>query len=66
MGSNERQNKKRTSAYRQQVWLEIQVDGAHDDEDLLVLVCQAAGLLERRLAEVLHPAVLAQERRGQS
>ena len=45
----------------------VEVDGVHDDEDLLVLVSEASvSLLERSLAVVLNPAVLAQEGGGES
>lgn len=46
--------------------LQVQVDGVHNDEDLLVLVREAVGLSQRSLAEVLNPAVLAQEGGGQT
>ena len=53
-------------AHRQNSGLLVEVDGVHDDEDLLVLVGQSGvGLLERRLAVVLDPAVLAEEGGGQ-
>lgn len=45
---------------------EVQVDGVHDDEDLLVLVHQTRRLPEGRLAVVLDPTVLAQERGRQA
>ena len=52
--------------YSQNSRLLIEVDGVHDDEDLLVLVREAGvGLLESGLAIVLHPAVLAEEGGGQ-
>ena len=52
--------------HRQNSGLLVEVDGVHDDEDLLVLVGQpGVGLLERRLAVVLDPAVLAEEGGGQ-
>ena len=53
-------------SHRQNSGLLVEVDGVHDDEDLLVLVGQpGVGLLERRLAVVLDPAVLAEEGGGQ-
>ena len=52
--------------HRKNSGLLIEVDGVHDDEDLLVLVGEpGVGLLERGLAVVLHPAVLAEEGGGQ-
>ena len=50
--------------HRQNCGLLVEVDGVHDDEDLLVLVSESTGLLEGSLAVVLHPAVLAQEGGG--
>ena len=45
----------------------VEVDGVHDDEDLLVLVSEAGvGLLEGSLAVVLDPAVFAQEGGGEA
>ena len=52
-------------SHRQNSGLLVEVDGVHDDEDLLVLVRQPAGLLQRGLAVVLHPPVLPQEGGGQ-
>ena len=51
-------------SHRQNSGLLVEVDGVHDDEDLLVLVSESTGLLEGSLAVVLHPAVLAQEGGG--
>ena len=45
----------------------VEVDGVHNNEDLLVLVSEAGvGLLEGSLAVVLDPAVLPQEGGGQA
>ena len=44
--------------------LQVQVDRVHHDEDLLVFVNQPGVLLDGRLAEVLHPAVFAEEGGG--
>jgi len=51
---------------REDAWLLVEVDGVHDNEDLLVLVAEAAGLLQGGLAVVLNPAVLAEEGGGQA
>ena len=52
--------------HRKNSGLLIEVNGVHDDEDLLVFVGEpGVGLLERGLAVVLHPAVLAEEGGGQ-
>ena len=45
----------------------IEVDGVHNNEDLLILVRQArVGLFQSRLAVVLDPAVLPQEGGGKT
>ena len=49
------------SAHREDSGLLVEVDGVHDDEDLLVLVRQPARLLQGGLAVVLNPSMLAQE-----
>ena len=51
-------------SHRQNCGFLVEVEGVHDDEDLLVLVSESTGLLEGSLAVVLHPAVLAQEGGG--
>ena len=48
-------------SHRQDSGLLVEVDGVHDDEDLLVLVRQPARLLQGGLAVVLNPTMLAQE-----
>lgn len=48
--------------YHEQRWFQIEIDGVHDDENLLVFVGESGGLLERCLAVVLDPAVLTQKR----
>ena len=54
------------STHRKNGGLLIEVDGVHDDEDLLVLVGEpGVRLLEGGLAVVLDPAVLAEEGGGQ-
>ena len=45
----------------------IEVDGVHNNEDLLVLVCQPrVGLFQSSLAVILDPAMFAQEGGGQT
>ena len=45
----------------------IEVDGVHNNENLLVLVCQPrVGLFQGGLAVVLNPAMLSQEGGGQT
>ena len=48
-------------SHREDSGLLVEVDGVHDDEDLLVLVRQPARLLQGGLAVVLNPSMLAQE-----
>lgn len=52
--------------YCQDRWLQVQVDGVHYNEHLLVLVGETVGLSQRRLAVVLDPAVFAEEGRRQT
>ena len=47
--------------YSQDSRLLIEVDGVHDNEDLLVFVRQARRFFESRFAVVLDPPMLAQE-----
>ena len=45
----------------------IEVDGVHNNEDLLVLVCQArVSLFQSRLAVILDPAMFPQEGGGET
>ena len=53
------------TTYGQNGWFQIQIDGVHDDEHLLVFVQQAGRFAEGGLTVVLHPAVFTQERRRQ-
>lgn len=48
--------------HRQDGGFQVEIDGVHDDEHLLVLVSKTIGFPQRSLAEVLDPPVLAQER----
>ena len=57
----------KNATYSQYCRLLVEVNGVHNNEDLLVLVSEAGvGLLEGSLAVVLDPAVFAQEGRGQA
>ena len=57
----------KNATYSQYCRLLVEVNGVHNNEDLLVLVSEAGvGLLEGSLAVVLHPAVLPQEGGGKA
>lgn len=60
-------NYQRIITYSQYCRFLIEVDGVHNNENLLVLVGQArVGLLESSLAVILDPAVLPQEGGGEA
>ena len=57
----------KNATYSQYCRLLVEVNGVHNNEDLLVLVSEAGvGLLEGSLAVVLDPAVFAQEGGGEA